>query len=425
MREINYKSDFDFILHLKDCNGSEIGVPSCDFTITLWTWSKANVFKASRKGDRLENCFIDGGKIHVVCKNHRMGAGELHAEFHAELPNDIYPEGIQNRYQPGDLGIRLGAGAGEAEGICPQTMNAELKVPVGGKGQGNTGTGRLRFLQNGMISNHAREGVLYRNLGWIKLRGFASDYDESASNRYIFYYDLNCIDRVCFSDLFKALAENSGSKVPELPLDSKRCSAIECPDGIYIGGWSAADRRPFYTWNEESGVLALNMEYLDDKKFSELDNILSLRLRVNLHQELQLTYLMKKDGLITGIQNYAYDVVERAKGKIPDLKKLPQIKRYFVDMDAPVGKFFKTYAPELLGCEFERRRSIVRGSNPNSDHFERTILRNGYKKWRKIPNISNCNACRGVFRVRYKARRSCEANKWVYFTFCRGSLKLL
>lgn len=101
-------------------------MPPCDFTITLWTSSKANAFKASRKGDKLENCFIDGGQIHVVCKNHRMGAGELHAEFHAELPNDIYPEGIQNRYEPRPLDIRLVTGAGE----CPVEMEAEMHLPV-------------------------------------------------------------------------------------------------------------------------------------------------------------------------------------------------------------------------------------------------------------------------------------------------------
>lgn len=50
MEKINYKSDFDFILTLVDAKGNDIGFPDFDFSIKLWTGSKANALVASHSG---------------------------------------------------------------------------------------------------------------------------------------------------------------------------------------------------------------------------------------------------------------------------------------------------------------------------------------------------------------------------------------
>ena len=52
MRLINHKSDFDFILRLKDCKDPEktVPFPECDFDVRFWTSSKANAYTASCKG---------------------------------------------------------------------------------------------------------------------------------------------------------------------------------------------------------------------------------------------------------------------------------------------------------------------------------------------------------------------------------------
>ncbi len=418
MREINYKSDFDFILHLKDRNGSEIGVPSCDFTITLWTWNKANVFKASRKGDRLENCFIDGGQIHVVCKNHRMGAGELHAEFHAELPNDIYPEGIQNCYQPGDLGIRLGAGAGEAEGICPQTMSAELKVPVGGKGQGNTGTGRLRFLQNGMISNHAREGVLYRNLGWIKLRQFSHAFEDTdEGKREVLYFDLACLNKTVFKQVFENLAAHSGESVSQIPADSR--SVDEIPYGLYVDVRDFEARKVTYTWNKDSRILAMSLTH--DGKYSGCPCHFRLRIPRRFGTSQNLPYLMKSNGIISSVFARTYDVVQGSQTKVPDLRSLLSVKLPDPKRTIPLGEFIYENRPDLLGCEIERRRKVYIGYK-KTHHYKLDIP---YHVWRKIRDIKDCNSSRGVFRIRFRSARKCEEKPWVYFTYNSGKIRLL
>lgn len=131
---INYKSDFDFILNLATCVKKEdgscektpLGWPDFDWVATLWTSNKANAYVASRKGDNLEDCFEDNGQIHVVVNNHRLGKGTLNVEFHALLPDNIYPDNIRDTYDPQPLDIELVSGSGD----CATAIEAELLLPM-------------------------------------------------------------------------------------------------------------------------------------------------------------------------------------------------------------------------------------------------------------------------------------------------------
>lgn len=128
MRKINYKSDFDAVLRLRDCKDPDKFVPwpDCDFEVVFWTSGKARCHTASRNGGTYTNCFAteDGG-IHFVFDNHRMGIGTLKWEPHFALPNGIYPDGIQDIYRKADLGITLVDG----EGDCSTTADVEVLVP--------------------------------------------------------------------------------------------------------------------------------------------------------------------------------------------------------------------------------------------------------------------------------------------------------
>ena len=128
MRKINYKSDFDAVLRLRDCKDPDKFVPwpDCDFEVVFWTSGKARCHTASRTGGTYTNCFATGdGGIHFVFDNHRMGIGTLKWEPHFALPNGIYPDGIQDVYRKADLGITLVDG----EGDCPTTADVEVLVP--------------------------------------------------------------------------------------------------------------------------------------------------------------------------------------------------------------------------------------------------------------------------------------------------------
>lgn len=131
--KLNYKNDFDFILKLATCIRHEdgtcekrdVGWPEHDWVATFWTANKANVYVASRKGDTLVNCFNDNGRIHVVFNNHRLGKGVLRVDFHSEVPNAIYPDGIQDLYEPQPLDVELVDGPGD----CAGAAEVEVLLP--------------------------------------------------------------------------------------------------------------------------------------------------------------------------------------------------------------------------------------------------------------------------------------------------------
>lgn len=59
--KVNYKSDFDAILRLTDCEGNDLGWPKFDWKAKFYTFSLSNVFTASCIGGVTENCYNDGG----------------------------------------------------------------------------------------------------------------------------------------------------------------------------------------------------------------------------------------------------------------------------------------------------------------------------------------------------------------------------
>lgn len=128
MKRINYKSDFDFILHLKDCKDPEKAVPfpECSFDVLFWASNKAKAYTASYKDGVYTNCFpTDDGGMHFVFHNHRLGVGTLKWEPHFEHPNDIYPDNIQDLFSKEPLDIELVDGPGD----CPTTAEIEIVAP--------------------------------------------------------------------------------------------------------------------------------------------------------------------------------------------------------------------------------------------------------------------------------------------------------
>ena len=143
MTHKNYKSDFDAILHLyrcrKDDNGEEVreevDFPPYDWVARFYTSSKANAYSSKANayivsciGGKCTNCFNDGGKIHAVFDSHRMGPGILNVEFVAQLPNSIYPDGLQQEVRPQPLDIELVSGMGDCG--CRIDMSVVLPYAV-------------------------------------------------------------------------------------------------------------------------------------------------------------------------------------------------------------------------------------------------------------------------------------------------------
>lgn len=126
--QINFKSDFDFILELRDGLGMPIGWPEFDWTLTLCSPTSRRRFVVFRRGGMLKGCFNDGGRIHVVADKHGLGPGRLAAEFVADLRNERYPDGVQRVVVPEPLDIVLTDRGGSLPPV--QLGNISIVLPA-------------------------------------------------------------------------------------------------------------------------------------------------------------------------------------------------------------------------------------------------------------------------------------------------------
>lgn len=127
MAKINYKSDFDFILTLRNAQGKDIGFPDFDWEARFWTFSPICAMTASYHGGECVNCFNDNGKIHVVINAPTLGCGKLRAELVTHRENSIYPDGERTVYTPDVLDIELVQDRGDTEMVA----NAIMRLPHG------------------------------------------------------------------------------------------------------------------------------------------------------------------------------------------------------------------------------------------------------------------------------------------------------
>lgn len=166
----NYKSDFDFIMRVKDCQGQEIGFPTFDWTAKIWTNNIANAYSVSCVGGDMVNCFNDNGQIHVVCDNHRLGTGKVNVEFHAMLPNEIYKDGKQDIYNVQDVDIELIKG-----NACEGTLEADVSIPVLQNGGGKTEKPKKPIIVGRAIGRNAEVGDRYFNSAGVCLKYFSEE----------------------------------------------------------------------------------------------------------------------------------------------------------------------------------------------------------------------------------------------------------
>ena len=129
-KRINYKSDFDFVARLMvtapDGTTTEIGFPDYDWEMRITTGCNGySQFVASAKGGKLTNCMNDDGQLRIICNNHGLRAGVLYAEFHAHLPNSIYPDGEQLYVGVSQLPIELVLGEGDE----PTDIEIQMALP--------------------------------------------------------------------------------------------------------------------------------------------------------------------------------------------------------------------------------------------------------------------------------------------------------
>ena len=139
MRNINYRSDFDFILKLVQCDGKRtpLGVPDCDFTVILYTASKVRAYSVTKRGDEYTNFIADEKGIHVIANRHGLPPGRLQCELTLQLPSELYPDGRKRTCVNSELDCRLTA---DTSSCTDGTFTLEMEIPAIGTGSsGNQG----------------------------------------------------------------------------------------------------------------------------------------------------------------------------------------------------------------------------------------------------------------------------------------------
>ena len=127
MFKINYKSDFTFILVIRDCEGNDIGFPPMDFDAQIWTNSKINAYYFGRRNGELINCKNEGDKIRVIVNDHQMRCGELQVEVTLHLPDSEFPDQERRIVTPDKLDITL---VNLTDSTCYPSEVAEISFPM-------------------------------------------------------------------------------------------------------------------------------------------------------------------------------------------------------------------------------------------------------------------------------------------------------
>ena len=129
-KQVNYKSDFDVLLHLTDAEGNAVGFPDFDFLLTFFT-SGQKKFEAGQVDGTKRGVSDAEGDVRVVFNNHGLPAGVLNLEIRADVRNSLYPDGKKLQVFTVPTNITLTAENGETstglkiDVTLPFTIEAE------------------------------------------------------------------------------------------------------------------------------------------------------------------------------------------------------------------------------------------------------------------------------------------------------------
>ena len=124
MDNVNFKSDFDFLIIFQDHEGKEMEWPRVDWSARIYA-AGTDMLTISHIGGKLRNCFDDRGRIHVVFDNHSLLPEELHADFTYLLPDDNFPDGTRKVHSPEILKLELV----RTKSAIPTSAEAKVILP--------------------------------------------------------------------------------------------------------------------------------------------------------------------------------------------------------------------------------------------------------------------------------------------------------
>lgn len=357
----HYKSDFELTLPIRDAAGQEVLHPDFDWEAQFYTGSAATRYKAGKRGGEFTNAYEDeAGRTHVVFDSHGLQPGKLRGELAAYFPNERYPDGYQRVVCCISTDLEL---AREACGVGEVEAKAELGVIIGGGAKNKAAVAGPQLLQRGIISLGAMEGVVYRNMGYIRV---PMQFKGDVAGNYGFY-----------------TADADLSKVGVRILD------------VELLGYIDPDREPIVNLDLENKRLTCRA----------WGTGLSLRLRIATGDKI--TYLSPvADGLIS-YAHIGYVPID-PEPMAPKLRS--QHSDYYVELPT-FYELAEAVLNDALHPLLEIQSKVRLRYRVGKRHINTRSAR-----WQKR-NHGAVIRPRGIFRVRYKGHGRRRPSAWVVVSY--------
>ena len=92
------RSDFSFLLTVKDNEGNEVPLSELDFEGQVYTTSLTGYrFSARFSSEERKqfHCQLRGDQVLIICDNHGLCSGNVKVLLKIHYPDELYPDGIR------------------------------------------------------------------------------------------------------------------------------------------------------------------------------------------------------------------------------------------------------------------------------------------------------------------------------------------
>lgn len=156
------RSDFSFLLTVKDNEGNEVPLSELDFEGQVYTTSLTGYrFSARFSSEERKqfHCQLRGDQVLIICDNHGLCSGNVKVLLKIHYPDELYSDGIRTEVKRFDTGITLSANA-NAE--TPEaTPDVSVTVPTVVAKAKKKSFHLSEYCARGMISSASQPGVIY------------------------------------------------------------------------------------------------------------------------------------------------------------------------------------------------------------------------------------------------------------------------
>lgn len=159
-KPIDYRSDFSFLLEIKDADGNVLPLSEVDFDGQAYTAIKPG-YAFGRKEGVCRNCALQGDKVLIVCDNHGLQPGTVKVELYVHYPDELYPDGIRTEFHKVNTGITLGDGCECKPSDAIPTVTVTTPTFIRGGGSKVKAFRTSEYVCRGLIPSNAQPGNVY------------------------------------------------------------------------------------------------------------------------------------------------------------------------------------------------------------------------------------------------------------------------